>query len=162
ACLFIPNFNNPTGTCMSDPAKRQLVDLLTHKKIPLIEDDACGEVYFGKSRPRTCKSFDKDGWVLLCSSITKTIAPGYRVGWCLPGRYSERFIQIKMIHSITSSTPTEAAIARFFESGRYDSYMRNLRKELYTQYLRYSQAVATYFPVGVKISKPRGGYSLWI
>ncbi|HZZ76497.1 MAG TPA: PLP-dependent aminotransferase family protein [Puia sp.] len=162
ACLFVTNFSNPVGSCMPDEKKEQLVRLLTKKKIPLIEDDIYGEIYFGKSRPRTCKSFDKKGWVLLCSSVSKTLAPGYRVGWCIPGRFKDRIIQIKSMHTVTSATPTQAAIAHFFETGRYDLHMRNLRRALYTQCQRYMQAILDYFPPNTKMTQPRGGYVLWI
>ncbi|MDN3580485.1 PLP-dependent aminotransferase family protein [Mucilaginibacter flavus] len=162
ACLFVTNFSNPVGSCMPDHRKKQLVDLVTKRQIPLIEDDIYGEIFFGKSRPRTCKSYDTEGWVLLCSSVSKSIAPGYRVGWCIPGRFKDQIINIKMMHTITSATPTQAAIGHFFETGRYDLHMRNLRKALYTQSLRYAQAVTEYFPPGTKISSPNGGYALWI
>lgn len=161
-CLFVTNFSNPIGVCMPDERKQQLVHLLAKKQVPLIEDDIYGEIYFGKSRPRTCKSYDKDGLVILCSSVSKSIAPGYRVGWCIPGRFKEQVLNIKMMHSIASATPTQAAIGHFFETGRYDLHMRHLRKALYTQCLRYTQAIATYFPPGTKISRPQGGYALWV
>jgi len=162
ACLFVPNFSNPVGSCMPDARKQQLVTLLTALQIPLIEDDIYGDIYFGKSRPRTCKSFDTQGWVMLCSSVSKSLAPGYRVGWCIPGRFKEQVINLKMMHTISSATPTQAAIAHFFETGRYDLHMRNLRHALHTQCLRYMQAVAAYFPAGTRISQPQGGYALWI
>jgi DNA-binding transcriptional MocR family regulator len=162
ACLFVTNFSNPVGSCMPDDSKQQLVKLITKRRIPLIEDDIYGEIYFGKSRPRTCKSYDTEGWVLLCSSVSKSIAPGYRVGWCIPGRFKDQVINIKMMHTISSATPTQAAIGHFFETGRYDLHMRNLRKALYTQSLRYTQAIVTYFPANTKISSPQGGYALWV
>src|ERR1700733_455087 len=162
ACLFVTNFSNPVGSCMPDEKKEQLVRLLAKKKIPLIEDDIYGEIYFGKSRPRTCKSFDKKGWVMLCSSVSKSLAPGYRVGWCIPGRFKDQIIQIKSMHTITSATPTQAAIAHFFETGRYDLHMRNLRRALYTQCQRYMQAILDYFPPNTKMTRPGGGYVLWI
>ncbi|HEY9195600.1 MAG TPA: PLP-dependent aminotransferase family protein, partial [Mucilaginibacter sp.] len=161
-CLFVTNFSNPVGSCMPDEHKKQLVTMLAAKQIPLIEDDIYGEIYFGKSRPRTCKSYDREGLVLLCSSVSKSIAPGYRVGWCIPGRFKEQIINIKMMHTISSATPTQAAIAHFFETGRYDLHMRNLRKTLYMQSLKYTQAIAEYFPVGTRISSPQGGYALWV
>ncbi|MBD1366064.1 PLP-dependent aminotransferase family protein [Mucilaginibacter sp. ZT4R22] len=162
ACLFVTNFSNPVGSCMPDERKRQLVSLITKKQIPLIEDDIYGEIYFGKTRPHTCKSFDTEGWVMLCSSVSKSLAPGYRVGWCIPGRFKEQVVNIKMMHTISSATPTQAAIALFFEAGRYDLHMRNLRRALYTQCLRYMQGIAEHFPPDTKISRPQGGYALWI
>jgi DNA-binding transcriptional MocR family regulator len=162
ACLFVPTFNNPLGYCMSNDRKKELVELLAEKEVPLIEDDIYGEMYFGKTRPRTCKSYDRHGLVLLCSSVSKTLAPGYRVGWCVPGKFKAAVINLKLMQTLSSATPTQAAIGNFFETGRYDLHMRNLRKKLHSQCLRYTQAIAEYFPEDIKISRPQGGYVLWI
>ncbi|HEV7621169.1 MAG TPA: PLP-dependent aminotransferase family protein, partial [Flavisolibacter sp.] len=128
ACVFVPNFNNPIGSCMPDAEKKKLVELITQHKIPLIEDDIYGEMYFGKNRPKTCKSFDKEGWVLHCSSISKSLAPGYRIGWCIPGKFTEKLKQLKMLHTISGPTITQAAIAHFLSIGRYEYHLKNLRK----------------------------------
>jgi DNA-binding transcriptional MocR family regulator len=162
ACLFVPTFSNPLGYCMTNDKKKKLVELLLKNEVPLIEDDIYGEMYFGKTRPRTCKSYDTQGLVMLCSSVSKSLAPGYRVGWCIPGKFKDRVINLKLMHTLSSATPTQAAIGNFFETGRYDLHMRNLRKALNTQCLRYTQAIAEYFPVDIKVSRPRGGYVLWI
>jgi len=162
ACLFVPTFSNPLGHCMTNENKKALVELLGKNDVPLIEDDIYGEMYFGKTRPRTCKSYDKRGMVMLCSSISKSLAPGYRVGWCIPGKFKQQVLNIKLMHSLSSAAPTHSAIGHFFETGRYDLHMRNLRKALHTQCLRYTQAVAEYFPADIKVSRPQGGYVLWI
>lgn len=162
ACLFVTNFNNPSGSCMPDEKKKQLVDLLARHEIPLIEDDIYGELYFGKNRPRTCKSYDKKGLVLLCASVSKSLTPGYRVGWCIPGRFKEKIISLKLTYTVSSATPTQAAVGLFFETGRYDLHLRHLRKALHTQCLRYLQAITAYFPEDTRISNPQGGYVLWI
>jgi DNA-binding transcriptional MocR family regulator len=162
ACLFVPNFSNPVGALMPDDRKKYLVELLAYHQIPLIEDDIYGEMYFGKTRPKTCKSFDKNGLVMLCSSVSKTLAPGYRVGWCIPGKFIDKVISNKLMHTVSSATPTQAAVARFFETGRYDLHMRNLRKALHTQCLRYLQAISEYFPSDIKVGRPQGGYVLWV
>lgn len=162
ACLFVTNFTNPLGCLMPDNKKQQLVELLAEKEIPLIEDDIYGELYFGKTRPRTCKSFDRKGLVLLCSSVSKSLAPGYRVGWCVPGRFLNKVMQIKLMHTVSSATPTQAAVGLFFATGRYDLHMRNLRKALHTQSLLYTRAIYDYFPESTKVSQPQGGYVLWV
>ncbi|MDP9077486.1 MAG: PLP-dependent aminotransferase family protein [Bacteroidota bacterium] len=162
ACLFVPTFSNPLGYCMTNERKKQLVEVLAKHEVPLIEDDIYGEMYFGKTRPRTCKSYDKQGLVMLCSSVSKTLAPGYRVGWCIPGKFKREIVNLKLMHSLSSASPTQAAIGHFFETGRYDLHMRNLRKALHTQCLRYTQAIAEHFPDNVKVSRPQGGYVLWI
>jgi DNA-binding transcriptional MocR family regulator len=162
ACLFVTNFNNPFGSCMPDESKKKLVQLLASRNIPLIEDDIYGEMYFGKKRPRTCKSFDKKGLVLLCSSVSKSLAPGYRVGWCIPGKFKGQIMRLKLIHNISSPSLTQAAVAFFMQNGRYELHLRRLRKALHTQCLRYIQGITRFFPEDTKISRPQGGYVLWI
>jgi DNA-binding transcriptional MocR family regulator len=162
ACVFVPNFNNPLGSCMPDENKKSLVDLITKYGIPLIEDDIYGELYFGKQRPGTCKSYDTEGLVLYCSSLSKSLAPGYRIGWCIPGRFTESLKQLKLIHTVTGTTLTQVAMAHFLSIGRYEYHLKNLRKALHTQCLRYIQAIVQYFPEGVKLSRPGGGFVLWV
>ena len=99
---------------------------------------------------------------MLCSSISKTLAPGYRVGWCIPGKFMDKVISIKLNSTVSSATPTQAAIGLFFETGRYDLHMRKMRKSLHTQCLRYTQGISDYFPKDTKVSRPQGGYVLWI
>lgn len=162
ACVFTPNFSNPIGSLMPDEKKKELVDLITEHNIPLIEDDIYGELYFGKHRPKTCKTFDKKGLVMHCSSLSKSLAPGYRIGWILPGKFLEPVKQLKVMHTVTSPTLTQVAMAHFLSIGRYEYHLKNLRKALHTQSLRYTQAIMQYFPDDTKISRPQGGFALWI
>jgi DNA-binding transcriptional MocR family regulator len=162
ACLFVPNFNNPTGSLMPGHRKMQLVELLKSQEIPLIEDDLYGDLYFGKNRPQTCKSYDTEGLVLLCSSVSKSLAPGYRVGWCIPGRFKEQLLSLKLSHTISSATPTQAAIANFFETGRYDLQLRKLRKALHLQCLQYTNLIVQSFPPETVVAEAQGGYAIWI
>lgn len=162
ACLFVNNFNNPLGSCMPDGNKKQLVDMLARKEIPLIEDDIYGELYFGKTRPKTCKSFDKKGLVLHCASFSKSLAPGYRVGWAIPGRFKEKVLRLKRMHTVSTNTLAQAAIANFLSNGRYELHLRHLRKTLHTQSLKYVQAISEYFPEDTRITRPQGGFTLWI
>ena len=162
ACVFVPNFSNPLGSCMPDEKKKALVELITRHRIPLIEDDIYGEMYFGRHRPRNCKSFDTEGWVLYCSSLSKSLAPGYRIGWAIPGRFTKRVIQLKMMHTVSGTTLTQEAIAHFLGIGRYEYHLKKLRKALHTQCLRYLQGILQYFPPDAKVSRPQGGFVLWI
>jgi DNA-binding transcriptional MocR family regulator len=162
ACVVIPNFNNPLGGCMPDENKKKLVEIITKQNIPLIEDDIYGELYFGKNRPRTCKYYDTKGIVMHCSSLSKSLAPGYRIGWVIPGKFLDQVKQIKRIHNISSPTITQAAIAHYLQHGRYEYHLKNMRKALHTQCLRYLQAIIDYFPEDTKVSRPHGGFILWV
>jgi DNA-binding transcriptional MocR family regulator len=162
ACLFVTNFSNPLGSCMPDGRKKELVELLARREIPLIEDDIYGDLYFGDARPRAAKAYDKKGLVLLCSSFSKTLAPGYRVGWTAPGRFKPRVESLKFTSSMANATAPQMAIADFLQSGGYDRYLRKMRRILMTQVQQMSAAVGKYFPDGTKVTRPQGGYVLWV
>lgn len=161
-CLLVSNFNNPLGSCMPDEHKLEVVRLLQHYNVPLIEDDLYGDVYFGDSRPKCCKTYDESGLVLWCGSVSKTLAPGYRVGWVAPGQFKNDVIRMKQVHSISSTTLTQEVIANFLENGRYENHLRKLRQTLHTNCLQYIRAIADYFPEGTKVSRPQGGFVLWV
>ena len=161
-CLVVSNFNNPLGSCMPDDRKKQLVEMLAKKDIPLIEDDIYGELYFGKTRPKTCKTFDKKGLILHCASFSKSLAPGYRIGWTIPGRYKDAIIRLKRMHTVSTNTLAQTAVAEFLSNGRFELHLRHLRRALHTQSLRYMQAVCEHFPEDTCITRPHGGFTLWI
>ena len=162
ACLFVTNFSNPVGSCMPDRSKKELVELLARREIPLIEDDIYGDIYFGPVRPKTAKAYDKAGLVMLCSSFSKTLAPGYRVGWAVPGRFRPQVESLKFTSSMATTTAPQMAIAEFLQNGGYDRYLRKLRRALMTQVQQLSNAISRYFPEGTKVTRPQGGYVLWV
>ncbi len=162
AFLLISNFSNPLGSCMPDENKKTAVLLAEKYDIPLIENDLNADVYFGQHRPKSCKTYDKTGIVLWCGSVSKTLAPGYRVGWVAAGRYKEKVLRMKLYHSISSTSITQEVIAGFLETGRYENHLRKLRHVLHGNLLNYSRAIADYFPEGTMASRPQGGFVLWV
>ena len=162
ACVCSPNFHNPTGTRMPDSRKEQLVRLLARHDLPLIEDDIYGDLSFDGARPVPARAFDRAGRVLLCGSVSKTLAPGYRVGWISPGRYRARVEQLKFAQTVASPILPQMAVAEFLGSGRYDRHLRGLRARLAAQVRRASETAAFAFPAGTRFSRPEGGFFLWI
>ena len=162
ACLVIANFNNPLGSLMADQDKKRLVALLQRYRIPLIEDDVYGDLAFSGVRPSVAKAYDSTGNVLLCSSFSKTLAPGYRVGWIAAGRYQEKIERGKMISGVASTSPTQLAIAEFLANGGYDHHLRTICRSYARQVARMADAIGRCFPEGTKVSRPRGGFVLWV
>lgn len=162
ACWLMTNFQNPLGSLMPDEKKKALVELLAEHEVPLIEDDVYGELYFGSRRPLPAKAFDRKGLVMHCSSFSKCLAPGYRVGWAVPGRFAERVARLKLTTTLSTSAPAQAALADYLAKGGYDKHLRQLRHALSVQQSAMSQAVVRYFPKGTKATRPNGGYFLWI
>lgn len=158
----MPTFHNPTGATMSAAAKRAMVALLARHDIPLIENDVYGELFFTGKRPTPAKSWDRRGGVLHCGSFSKSLAPGYRIGWVSPGRYCEALRQNKFLLSIGTNVPAQAALADFVKHGGYELHLRRLRLALRAQRDHLLRAIARHFPAGTAASRPEGGYSLWV
>jgi DNA-binding transcriptional MocR family regulator len=162
ACLVLSNFNNPLGSCIPDENKQELVELLAQNEIPLIEGDVCGEIYFSGVRPSVCKAYDRKGLVLLCSSFSKDLVPGFRVGWVVPGRFKATIEWLKYTTNVATATLPQVAIAKFLESGGYEHHLRSIRR-LYSSFVsQLSQAVMHYFPEGTRVTHPDGGIVLWV
>jgi DNA-binding transcriptional MocR family regulator len=162
AVIVISNFNNPLGSVMSDEKKEALVNLLSRHDIPLIENDVSGEIYFGDKRPTVCKAFDTKGLVMLLSSFSKDISPGLRVGWLAPGRYRAQVEWLKFTLNSSSPTLPQMAIAEFLESGSYDQHLRRIRREYARNVSLMSDSVMRYFPEGTRLTRPSGGFVLWV
>lgn len=161
-CLLISNFNNPLGSCMPDEHKQEVVKLMEKYNVPLIEDDLYGDVYFGNHRPKCCKTFDESGIVLWCGSVSKTLAPGYRVGWVAPGKFKDKILKTKRYHSVSASEITQEAIGDFLENGRYENHLRKLRHTLHCNSMQYMRCISEYFPYDTKVSHPQGGFIQWV
>jgi DNA-binding transcriptional MocR family regulator len=162
ACLVIPNFNNPLGSLMPASAKERLVDILKRREVPLIEDDIYGDLHFGPERPHVVKSYDTRGLVMLCGSFSKSLAPGYRVGWMIPGRFFEKAKNLKFTSTGATATLSQLALADYLANGGYDHHLRSLRQALKRQVQQVSHAIAESFPRGIKMTRPAGGLVLWV
>ncbi len=162
AVLASPNSSNPLGSQMPEDKKRELVNLMAERDIPLIEDDVYGSLYFGDKPPRPAKSYDLNNLVLSCSSFSKTLAPGYRVGWAIAGRYRKKFLQYKQAWSLASSSINQLAIAEFLGSGQYERHLVRLRLAMREQVEKGRYMIARNFPEGTRVSRPHGGSVLWV
>jgi len=163
AVLTISNFNNPLGSCIPDEKKKELVEMLAARNIPLIENDVSGEIYFTEKRPFVAKAYDKKGLVMLCSSFSKDISPALRVGWTAPGRFTSEVEWLKMTGSgSATATLPQMAVAEFLASGGYDHHLRHIRREYAHNVNLLSQAVTRYFPPETRVTRPAGGFVLWV
>jgi DNA-binding transcriptional MocR family regulator len=162
ACVFSPALNNPIGCSMPEKNKIRLVKMLNEKNIPLIEDDTLGELAFLNSRLRPAKAYDDFDNVMYCSSFSKSLAPGFRIGWVIPGKYYAKVAKLKFEANTSTNGLLQDAIGRYLESGHFDTHLKGLRKTLQKQVSKYISAVNGYFPTNVKATLPAGGYSLWV
>lgn len=162
ACVVVPNYSNPLGFLMPDANKHALVSLLGKHGVTLIEDDVYGDLGFDLRRPTTCVALMPRADIIHCSSFSKTLAPGLRVGWVAAGKHRERIEYLKYVSSIASPTAPQLAVADLLESGRYERYLRDVRGRYANAVARMGDAVMKYFPEGTRVSQPLGGFVLWV
>jgi DNA-binding transcriptional MocR family regulator len=162
ACLVSANAQNPLGFTMPVENKRALVALSAQHGVPLIENDVWGDLVYQREQATPLKAFDREGLVLYCNSFSKSLAPGFRLGWCAPGRFHRRFRELKQLSTITTASAPQIAVAQTLESGFYDQHLRRLRRQLKRQSEAMAQLVLRHFPSGTRVSAPSGGCVLWV
>ena len=163
AALLIGNFTNPMGALIPDENKRRIAELLSVHGVYLIEDDMYGELHYGPSRPRSIASFADPNLSFLAASFSKTIAPGYRVGWLAArGRLIERARHTKLVTSVVGSKPAALGIAEFLENEGYDRTLRAARARYAENVVRLREAVFESFPEGTTSTRPEGGMMFWV
>ena len=162
ACVIMANGHNPLGYVLSDDVKKRLADLTSKYEVALIEDNIYGDLVFGARQPKLVKAFDRKGTVLVCSSFSKVLAPGFRVGWVQPGRYQAEVERLKFINTVATPSLPQMVIAEYLKSGGYERYLTRLRIALAENVRMVSQAAAKYFPEGTRITRPDAGYLLWV
>jgi DNA-binding transcriptional MocR family regulator len=162
ACLFSSSFNNPLGCTMSDAKKTEVLELLARHQVPLIEDDIYGDIYFGKERPRPFMALDRRGNTLYCSSFSKTVAPGYRIGWIATGRHMQRVLERKFAFTLCGPALPQAAFADFLSSGGYDNHLRRMRRVFEDNITQMIRTIGKAFPSDTRVTRPAGGFVLWL
>ena len=162
ACILMPNHHNPLGSTMPEENKQRVVEMLTAAGIPLIEDDVYGVLSYKQPRPKAAKAYDDTGNVILCSSFSKTLAPGYRLGWLFSNKFREAIEYHKFLGNISTATLPQLAIAEFLSRG---SYSRTIQRSVHIYRQRMEQLrlwISEYFPAGIRVSNPQGGFVLWV
>lgn len=162
ACWFMTSFQNPLGALMPTARKQALVALLARHGVPLIEDDVYGELHADSHRPPPAKAFDSAGLVLHCSSFSKCLAPGYRVGWAAAGRFAHTVQRLKAMSTLATSLPPQLALADYLAQGGYDRHLRRLRATMAAARQRGQRLIERHFPAGTRMTRPSGGYFVWL
>ncbi|WP_105166560.1 aminotransferase-like domain-containing protein [Pseudoalteromonas sp. T1lg23B] len=162
ACIFSTSINNPLGSYMPDERRAQLVKLLEHHQVTLIEDDVYGDLHFTQQRGKPARYFSTTGNVITCSSFSKTAAPSYRIGWLIAPQVIGPAKRLKRAFSCSSSLMNQWVLADYLACGEYDRHLKLLRKRLLVAKEHMVMALRQYFPDFVRVSEPKGGCVLWL
>jgi DNA-binding transcriptional MocR family regulator len=166
AVVLIPTAHNPLGSIMPEDSRRQLVGMIRRANVPLIEDEIYADLGFEAARPRACRSYDEGpsnaSRVMVCGGVSKTVAPGLRIGWCIPGKWVKEVTRMKAWLNIASPTLPQLALAQFLEEGGYERHLRKVTSIYRRQVERMSELIAEHFPRETRITRPQGGFLLWV
>jgi DNA-binding transcriptional MocR family regulator len=163
AMITVSNFSNPLGFSHDRGKKRDILALLSAKGVPLIEDDIYSDFYFSGKRPETYFSLAGEGQeVFLCSSFSKSLGPGMRIGWVWPGRHREKVIAHKTMMNLGASSFEQIILHRYLKTGLYPRHIRRIRRLLKENTRLMRSAVLEHFPPGTRVSQPEGGLILWV
>lgn len=162
ACIFSTTLNNPLGVTMPAEDRSRLAKILAERNITLIEDDVYGELRFDGKRPVPVQFLDDGLDVITVGSFSKTVAPGYRIGWVVSNHRQDDIHRLKRSFSITSGYLQQLTLADFMASGDYARHLKALRPVLQRNCDRMSALVAEHFPAETRVSKPVGGSVLWL
>jgi DNA-binding transcriptional MocR family regulator len=162
ACLFCSNHINPQGISLSAQQKQKLAELAEKYQTPIIEDDIYLELSHNNTTPLPIKYWDKSGWVLWCNSISKTISPSYRIGWCDPGRYFQQYLTNRSIQHFGVNQIVQNTLFEFIYSGQYSKHLKKIRLKLNQNARDYHSLLSEHLPKLARISAPEGGLVIWI
>ncbi|MFW7525234.1 PLP-dependent aminotransferase family protein [Vibrio ostreicida] len=162
ACWLMPNFQNPTGASLTPQGMAQVVALANKHDITIVEDDVYSELYFGDNKPRPLKYWDEQDRVMLCGSLSKSLCPGYRVGWVVNGPYHERLQKLQLVSTLSGSVPVQEGINHYLQYESLDNHLRKLRKVLAGRQQALVEVITACFPASTRIYQPQGGYFIWL
>ncbi|HYX24802.1 MAG TPA: PLP-dependent aminotransferase family protein [Thermoanaerobaculia bacterium] len=170
----LPNFQNPGGVTLSLARRRRLVELASHYGTPIVEDDPYGQLrYEGSHLPplvkldaehhdSACSGRPYRGGVIYLGSLSKTLAPGLRIGWMVaPEEVVARLVQMKQGMDLHTSTFSQRVACEVARGGFLDRHVRRLREVYGVRRDAMLAALARHFPPGVRWTRPQGGLFLW-
>lgn len=162
ACWLMTNQQNPLGCTLSNDKKARLMALLAEYNVYLIEDDVYSELYYGSQKPLPAKAFDQNGMTMHCSSFSKTLVAGFRIGWVAAGKMALPIQKLQMMSTLSASAPIQLALEKYLSARNYENHLRQLRRKLEQRKFAVWQMLCAEMPASVNINYSEGGYFLWI
>jgi GntR family transcriptional regulator/MocR family aminotransferase len=159
----IPNFHNPTGTCLSGHRRRRLIALADQYQIPIVEDDYVGDLrYEGRTQP-ALKSLDPGGRVIYISTFSKMLMPALRVGFLVAeGPVFQSLVDFKHASDLATSNLIQHTLEAYISVGRYQSHLRRSCQTYQKRLEAMKAAIRRHLPEDVDYHSPKGGLFIWL
>jgi GntR family transcriptional regulator / MocR family aminotransferase len=159
----IPNFQNPTGACMSGQRRRMLITLADQYNVPILEDDFVGDLRYEGFGIPALKALDPGGRVIYISTFSKMVMPGLRMGYIVTEEpLLDTLINWKVITDLASSSLIQRALQAYVTVGRYQAHLRRAMQMYGKRCESMIRAIHKYMPVDVRFTRPQGGLFIWL
>jgi 2-aminoadipate transaminase len=161
--VVTPNFQNPTGATLALPARRALLDAARGAGVPVIENDAYGELrYSGEPLP-AIKQLDESGGTVLLRSFSKVSFPGLRVGWAIgPKALMDRVRHAKETADLHTDQLSQAVLLEFAASGRLEAHRAHMLQAGAERLAATLEGCRRHLPAGSRWTQPEGGMNVWV
>jgi len=153
--------SNPSGATLKEEWRPRMVEVCRKMGVPILEDDIYGDL-LGRARPKPMRAFDDGSTVLYVTSFSKTVAPGLRIGFALPGKWMDAAADRQCRQTIHGGVPPEFVAASFLRSGRMEGHLEMLRSVYGKRRELAGGILSRELPEGIRADDPLGGYMLWV
>lgn len=157
----VPTFHNPAGVTLSWERRLEILEIARENDILVLEDNPYGLLYFGDKPPEAMRSVESDGVVYL-GTFSKTLAPGFRVGWALaPHAIREKLILANEAAILSPSSFTQLVVSEYLKDadwrGQIDTFRGVYRERKETML----KALQEHLPE-LEWTNPNGGFYVWL
>ena len=157
----VPNFQNPSGISYSEENRKEVAGILQNKKIFLIEDDPYGDLRYTGQPKSSFKQFLPNKTILL-GSFSKTVVPGFRLGWIVASHeIYDKLLIAKQASDLHTNQFAQCVLAEYLAMGGFDDHVETIKKVYSNNRESMILSIKKHFPAGVKYTLPEGGMFLW-
>lgn len=159
---LIPNFQNPTGKCMSYERRKTVYALAQKYNVMILEDNPYGEIRFEGENIPSVKSLDTDGRVIYCGSFSKVLAPGIRVGFVsAPKEAAQKIVVCKQVADVHTNILAQMLADEFVNNYGFEEHLSKIR-EIYRKKCKLMLSeIDKNFSKKITVTRPQGGLFIW-
>ena len=158
----LPNFQNPSGRCISGSRRSDLVAAAQGSRLPIVEDNPYGELWFDQAPPPPLASLDSENTVYL-GSFSKVLAPGLRLGYVVaPSEMYPKLLQAKQAADLHTSGFSQRLVYEVIRDGFLRKQLPAIRARYKAHRDAMQSALERYMPKGCSWNAPKGGMFFWL
>ncbi len=159
---MLPNFQNPSGRCVSAARRVELVCAAREMGLPIVEDNPYGDLWFDAAPPPALASQSPEGTVYL-GSFSKVLAPGMRLGYVVaPADLTPKLLQAKQAADLHTPGFNQRIVHEVIRDGFLRKHVPSIRALYKTHRDAMQQALTRHMPAGCRWNAPSGGMFFWL